>query len=430
MLALFVVSLGCPKNTVDAEIMFGYLKKSCGVRLVRDPVEADVILINTCGFITPAKEESVDEILQALEIKREYPGKKVIVAGCLYERYRDELARELPEVDGFVGVYELERVVEALGCKSSKMDKPYLLRERITPQHIAYLKISDGCSNGCTFCSIPLIKGGFKHRKSHRILEEAEMLAERGAKELYIIAQDTTAYRDGKCDLVCLLEKLNDIKRLRWIRLMYTYPSRITDKLTEAVAGLKKVVNYMDVPLQHVDNRVLESMGRRYSESEARRLVEKLKKANISIRSTFIVGFPKETKNAFEKLCSFLEDYEIEWAGFFPYYKEEGTKAFAMRDKSISIKLQRLNRVREIQNEITERRLRRLTGKTSIAMVDGASEELEGYMEARMPSSAYEIDGKLFVKTDKEKPKAGRIIKVRLEGVLNHTDIYGTYIKT
>ncbi len=421
---LFLVSLGCPKNTVDSEVMLGYLTKSCNYTLTEDPFESDTILINTCGFITPAKEESIDEILNAIEIKKQKPDVRIIVAGCLYERYKAQLRKQLPEVDAFLGVYELENVVKHVGCGVITQDKPYKLRQTITPPHIGYLKIADGCSNVCSFCAIPLIKGGFKNRPIDELIDEAGLLSERGVRELYVIAQDTTAYGKGPGDLVRLLEKLNKIEKLKWIRVMYTYPSRVTDELIDAILNLEKVVNYIDVPFQHVDDDVLKSMRRRYSGRDVIKLTEKLKKANITIRSTFIVGFPKETKKAFERLCSFIREYELQWVGFFPYYREEGTKAYSLGDTNKKLKLKRLEKLKALQDEIMQNRLKNLQGSIIQIMVDGESDELEGYMEARSPESAYEIDGKIFFKPKKHH-NPGEIIKIKLLNSINPADLVG-----
>lgn len=431
MIKLFVESLGCPKNTVDTELMIGYLKYSTKVELTDDIKKADVILINTCGFITPAKEESVDEILNAVEIKKLYKDKKIIVSGCLYERYKEELKKELPEVDEFIGVYELETVTQKVLSKPFFHPTPYILRHIITPAHIGYLKIAEGCSNGCSFCSIPLIKGGFKSRKEDDIVKEAEFLSRKGVKELYLIAQDTTAYMletGEKNGLVKLLEKLENVEGIKWIRIMYTYPTYISEQLLDFIKSSNKVLKYIDVPLQHISDRVLKSMNRKYSKKEAVELIEKLKKTGITIRSTFIVGYPNETREDFDELCDFLEEYELDWAGFFKYYSEENTPAFKLKDMDEKIKLERLNEIEEIQAQIYEKKHKDLIGNRVELIIDGKSQEMPGFLEARMKRSAYEIDGIVFI--PESGIKTGKIIEATITQTINTTDLIAKPLKT
>ena len=431
MIKLFVQSLGCPKNTVDTELMIGYLKNTGDVRLIDDIEESDVILINTCGFITPAKEESVDEILNAIEVKKRRGDKKIVVAGCLYERYKEQLKKELPEVDSFIGVYELDKITDIVLSEKLSHPKPYMLREKITPEHIGYLKIADGCSNGCSFCAIPLIKGGFRSRSEEELYDEAVKLAEEGTKELYIIAQDTTAYmfENNKRDaLISLLKKLETIDKIEWIRLMYTYPPHITDELLDFVSSSTKVLNYIDVPLQHINDRILKSMNRKHTKKEALKLIEKLKERDIAIRSTFIVGYPQETEAEFNELCDFIERYEIDWAGFFMYYREENTKAFGLVDLDREVKEERLNRIKELQDDVYLSKHERLVGKEFEVIIDGESEEMPGFFEARPKRSAYEIDGIVFL--EEKNLKQGEIVKSRLQQSINTTDFIATIIKT
>ena len=424
MIKLFVESLGCPKNTVDTELMIGYLKYAANVKLTDDIKKADVILINTCGFITPAKEESVDEILNAVEIKKLYKDKKIIVSGCLYERYKEELKKELPEVDNFIGVYELETITQKVINKPFFHPYPHTLRQIITPAHIGYLKIAEGCSNGCSFCSIPLIKGGFKSRKEDDIVKEAEFLSKKGVKELYLIAQDTTAYmleKGKKNSLVKLLERLENIDGLEWIRIMYTYPTYITEELLDFIQSSNRVLKYIDVPLQHISDRVLKSMNRKYSKKEAVKLIEKLKRNGITVRSTFIVGYPNETREDFDELCDFLEEYELDWAGFFKYYSEENTPAFKLKDMDEKIKDERLNEIEAVQREIYEKKHKDLIGKEVELIIDGKSQEMPGFLEARMKRSAYEIDGIVFI--PESGIKVGTIVKAKIKQSINTTDL-------
>jgi ribosomal protein S12 methylthiotransferase len=428
---LFVESLGCPKNTVDSEIMIGYIKHFEDVDFVSNIEDADIILINTCGFITPAKEESIDAIVEAIEVKKA-TGSKLFVAGCLYERYKKELKKELPEVDGFVGVYELENIVEKISKKTFHSDKPYQYRETITPKHIGYLKIAEGCSNGCSFCAIPLIKGGFKSRSIDSLVDETRLLAKKGAKELYLIAQDTTAYMfdKKKTGALCeLLDRLEAVNGIEWTRLMYTYPPYITDELISRLAGSNKLLNYIDVPFQHVSDSVLKSMNRKYTKQDAIKLIEKLKKHNITIRSTFIVGYPNETDRDFEELCDFLEEYKLDWAGFFPYYHEEQTQAFKLNDLDDEIKKERLNIVEAIQRDVYLKKHQSLIDKEADIIVDRKSDELPGFFEGRMKRSAYEIDGIVFLESDNL--QTGDIVKAKVESIFNQTDLLASLaIKT
>lgn len=430
MIKLFVESLGCPKNTVDTELMIGYLKYSGDVILTESIEESDVILINTCGFIEPAKEESVDEILNAVEVKKQYKNKKIVVAGCLYERYKKELRESLPEVDDFIGVYELESITKKVLNKEFYHPQPYLLREIITPKHIGYLKIAEGCSNGCSFCSIPSIKGGFKSREVDELTNEAAHLAKNGTKELYIIAQDTTAYMFDKHRenaLSELLRNLETIDGIEWIRLMYTYPSFVTDRLLDTISSSKKILNYIDMPLQHVNNKVLKSMNRKYTKNDIVKLIEKLKNMNTTIRSTFIVGYPQETQEDFDELCDFLEKYKLDWAGFFKYYHEENTKAYELNDLSEDVKNERLCIAEELQEEIYLEKHQQLVGREFDTVIDKKSNEMPNFFEARTKRSAYEIDGIVFIKDESLKP--GQIVRAKMEHIVNSTDFIATRVK-
>jgi len=420
-----VISLGCPKNWVDTENIVGLLKSTGDVVFVRDLKDADIIVINTCGFIRPAKEESIDEILTAIEEKKENPEKKVIVAGCLYQRYKEELRKELPEVDAFLGVDEIEKSVERILNRKFAAQKPYLLREILTPKHIAYLKISEGCSNGCAYCAIPIIRGPLKSRPIKEVVEEAKFLADRGVKELYVIAQDTTAYlhdRNEKEGLVKLLKELERIEGIEWIRLMYTYPSHITDSLVDLIADSEKIVKYIDVPLQHVNDKVLASMGRKYTRHYAEKLIEKLRERipGIAIRTTFIVGFPTEGEREFEELHAFLKDVELDWVGFFKYSREEGTPAYALGDLPEELKESRLNLLEETQFWIYEKKHRELVGKELELIVDRKSEEMPGFVEARSYRNAYEIDGIVYLKGDFP---TGEIVKATVTGLASNVDL-------
>ncbi|WP_457568441.1 30S ribosomal protein S12 methylthiotransferase RimO [Desulfurobacterium sp.] len=425
MKKIAVISLGCPKNLVDTEHMIGLLKATGDVLFVDNLEDADIIIVNTCGFITPAKEESIDEILTAIEEKKRNPEKKVVVAGCLYQRYREELRKELPEVDVFIGVDELERSVEKILDRRFQPEKPFLYRHILTPPHIAYLKIAEGCSNNCTYCAIPLIRGPYRSRPEGEILEEAQLLADRGVKELYVIAQDTTAYgmdRREKNAIVRLLERLEAIEGIEWIRLMYTYPSHISDELIDYISGSRKVLHYLDVPFQHVTDKVLLSMGRKYFRGYIDRLIDKIRARipDVALRSTFIVGFPSETEEDFEQLVEFLKEKKLDWVGFFKYSREEGTAAYTMGDLPEEIKESRLNFLEDIQYSIFEENNRKLIGKTVRLLVDGSAEDMEGYVEARSYRSAYEVDGVVYLKGNF---KPGTFVNARITGLASNVDL-------
>ncbi len=420
-----VVSLGCSKNLVDTEYMVGFLKATGNVTFVDNLREADIILVNTCGFIRPAKEESIEEILTAIEEKVENPEKKIVVSGCLYTRYKEELKKELPEVDTFIAVDEIEKCVEKILNRKLNVKKPYMLREILTPNHLAYLKISEGCSNNCTYCAIPIIRGSLKSRPIGDIVEEAKILAERGIKELYIIAQDTTAFlhdRGNKQGLITLLEELEKVEGIHWIRLMYTYPSHITDSLIDFMASSEKLLHYLDVPFQHISDKVLSSMGRRYTGRMARKLIEKIRKRipDITLRTTFIVGFPSEGESEFEELCSFVKEASFDWAGFFKYSREEGTGAYKLGDIPEEIKERRLETIENLQYSLCEKKNMSLIGKELELIVDAKAEELEGYCEARSYRNAYEVDGIVYLKGNFN---PGDIVKARINELASSVDL-------
>jgi len=420
-----VISLGCPKNLVDTELMVGLLKATGDVVFTDRLEDADVILVNTCGFIQPAKEESIDEILNAIEEKKSSPEKKVVVAGCLYQRYKEELRRELPEVDAFIGVNELIEGVERILNRKVAVKKPYLLREILTPKHLAYLKVAEGCSNSCTYCAIPIIRGALRSRPIEEVVEEAKRLASLGVRELYVIAQDTTAYltdRGEENGLLKLLSELEKIEGIKWIRLMYTYPSHISDSLIDYIASSEKVVKYLDVPLQHINDKVLASMGRKYSRKFAETLVEKLRKRipGIAIRTTFIVGFPTEGEAEFEELHSFIKEAELDWVGFFKYYREEGTAAYRLGDLPEELKESRLSLLEETQFWIYEKKHKELIGKEFDLIVDSVSSEMEGFVEARSYRNAYEIDGIVYLKGNF---KPGEIVRARITDLASNVDL-------
>ncbi len=421
-----LVSLGCAKNLVDSEYLLGFLRATGKVELVEDPENADIVIINTCAFIQPAKEESIEEILAAVEQKRDNPQKKIIAMGCLCQRYGSELKREIPEIDAIFGINNLEEIVEEIVGIKFEASRPYLLRHLLTPKHISYLKIAEGCSNYCSYCAIPLIRGPLRSRPLHDVVQEVKHLAQNGVKELYLVAQDTAAYlRDlgDKNGLLRLLKEIEKIDGIEWIRLMYLYPSHLTDELIDYVADSPKVLKYFDIPLQHINDKVLSLMGRRYNRAYVERLIEKIRKKmpNACLRSTFIVGFPAEGEEEFKELYNFLKDAEFDWAGFFKYYREEGTRAYSLGDLPQDVKDERLSSLEHLQTYISESKNRSLLKRKLKVIVDGKSQELPGFYEARSYRNAYEVDGIIYVEA--KELKEGEFAEVTAVELANSFDL-------
>ncbi|MFZ1281639.1 MAG: 30S ribosomal protein S12 methylthiotransferase RimO, partial [Ignavibacteriaceae bacterium] len=362
-----VITLGCSKNTVDSERLMKQIQLN-KIGLVDDPNKAETIIINTCGFIEAAKEESVNTILKAVALKKSGKIKKVIVAGCLSERYKDDLIKEIPEVDVFFGTEKYEEIINELGGDLKKE----LLGERLlsTPSHTAYLKISEGCDHPCSFCAIPLMRGLHKSKPIEDLIREAEFLASSGTKELVLIAQDTTDYgKDiyGKKNIVELLRKLSEINGIEWIRLMYAYPTKFADDLIEEIKTNPKVCKYVDIPLQHISDDVLKSMRRGVTSDRTKELLVKLRKEipEITIRTTFIVGYPNETEKDFNELCDFVREIEFDRIGTFTFSVEENTSSYILGDPvSEEEKERRKNVLMEIQKEISLSINETFVGKT------------------------------------------------------------------
>jgi ribosomal protein S12 methylthiotransferase len=392
-----VVTLGCPKNIVDSEFLLGQLNHA-DVQLVNDADEADTIVINTCGFIQDAKQESIDAILEAVEKKKQGIVKKIVVMGCLSERFKNELAAEIPEVDSFFGTNQLIGVLGSLGINY----KTDLLGERLltTPSHYAYLKISEGCDNPCSFCAIPLMRGQHRSKPIDELVIEAHLLAEKGVKELIIIAQDTTYYGldlYGKRQLATLLGKLNDIDSIEWIRLMYAYPAKFPLDVIEAFQKHTKLCRYIDIPIQHSNDNILKSMRRGVSQKATHELLKKLKNEipGLALRTTLIVGYPGESENDFKELCDFVEEIRFHRLGVFPYSQEEGTAAFDLGDPvPAEIKQERQAIIMGIQKNISEERNESLIGKTLKVLIDAREEK---YFIGRTEWDAPEIDQEVIV---------------------------------
>ena len=405
-LKLGVISLGCSKNLVDTEVLIGKLK-SAGVQFVDDPKKADTIIINTCGFINPAKEEAIDYILEYAE------SKKVIVMGCLVERYKQELAKEIPEVKAYFGTESWDEILEFLGLEKKENTRRVLT----TPKSYAYLKISEGCNRLCSFCAIPMIRGRYRSKSLEDLVDEARWIAEQGIKELCLISQDTTYYgRDlhKKDALLKLLEKLEEIEGIEWIRMLYLYPTDVSDALIEYIANSKKVLPYFDMPIQHISDRVLKSMRRGYGRDFVERLIDKiLSRIPLAvIRTSLIVGYPEESLEDFEELLKFVERGYFHWVGVFDYSAEEGTFAEHLGDPiSPKEKERRKELLYQVQGEVIRKKHKNLLGKTFKLLVDGYDEDLGIVPVGRLWFQAPEVDGVCYLETEKE-VKEGDMIKV------------------
>lgn len=428
-----MVSLGCAKNRVDAEMMM-YNLKQAGFRLIDDPAQADAAIVNTCGFIESAKQESINEILELAALKKEGKIKAIVVTGCLAERYHAEIRKELGEVDAVIGIGAnddiadvVKRAIEGEKIENfpDKMNLPMEGgRVQSTERHWAYLKIADGCDNCCTYCAIPLIRGRFRSRKMENIVEEAKRLAENGVKELNVIAQDTTRYGEDiyhKLMLPALLKELSKIEGIEWIRVLYCYPDRITDELLDVINSEEKIVKYIDLPLQHCDEEVLGKMNRRGSRETLTALIKKIREKipGVALRTTLIAGFPGETDEQFEELSRFVEEMKFERLGCFSYSQEEDTPAALMPGQiDEHIKEKRADIIGEqeayIMNEWCENQI----GKTVDVLVDGFDRYAECFF-GRSKADAPEVDPCVFF-TAQNKPKAGDIVKVLIE---DHIDV-------
>lgn len=404
------ISLGCPKNQVDAELMLSKIEKA-GFNIVDVAYEADVVIINTCGFIEDAKKEAIDNILEMAELKKEGSIQRIIVTGCLAERYKDEIFAEFPEVDGVIGLGANADIVETVNAVMNdeqvgsfpEKEKMPLGGERLltTPQHWAYLKIADGCSNCCTYCAIPSIRGDFRSRPMEEIVDEAEKLASDGTKEIIVIAQDTTRYGldlYGELKLPELLRKLNKIEGLEWIRMLYCYPDRITDELIDTMASCEKVLHYIDLPLQHADGRILKAMNRTGDRESLEALIDKIraKMPDVVLRTTFITGFPGEDEEAFNNLSEFIDDIMFDRLGCFAYSAEEGTPAAEMENQiDEEVRKHRADVIMEQQYDIFEFKQRKLIGETIKCIVEGYDAYTDSYF-GRTWKDAPEIDSVVY----------------------------------
>lgn len=438
-----IISLGCARNLVDSEVMAGVLQKN-DYRIVEEPSGADVVLVNTCGFIGPAKEESIETILEVARLKGEGKVRKLVVAGCLSQRYPEELAAELPEVDLFIGTGEVPRIAEILrehdagtaprkyiGLPSYLYDET-TPRLRSTPSYTAFLKVSEGCDHKCAFCIIPQLRGPHRSRSIPSIVSEAVRLGEGGVKEINLIAQDLTAYgrdrRDGTT-LHGLLRELAQAQGIEWIRLLYAYPNFLDPALLEVIRDSDKICKYIDIPFQHASQSMLRRMRRGKSGSAVRQAVEKLRAAvpGLTLRTTLIVGFPGETEEDFRELLEFVEESEFERLGVFKYSPEEGTAAARMGETvSEDEKERRWQEVMDLQSEISRKKNQALIGRIQRVMIDSfdrSSEQASGRTQAHAP----EVDGAVYVDWSREEdavPRGGEMIDVKITAALDY-DLMG-----
>lgn len=436
-----IVSLGCAKNQVDAEMLLYNLKER-GFTIVNDPADADAVIVNTCGFIESAKQESIDEIIELGALKREGKIKAIIVTGCLAQRYQNEITKQLYEVDAAIGIGAnaniADVVLNALNNKKTELfpDKLELPlsggRIQSTPKYTAYIKVSDGCDNRCTYCAIPLIRGGFRSRTMEDILTEARQLANSGVKELNVIAQDTTRYGEdiyGKLMLPELLRKLCKIRELHWIRVLYCYPDRVTDELIDVIAQEDKICKYIDLPLQHCDGEILRRMNRRGDRGSLTALLKKLREKipGVVIRTTFITGFPGESEEQFEQLAQFADDIRFERLGCFAYSQEEDTPAAEFPDQlDDEIKQNRADIIMEQQQTVMAEYCESLIGKEIEVLCEGFDRIAECFF-GRSYADAPEVDGCVFFTCGDRKPKAGEFVRVMIDDYLG-CDPVGTMI--
>lgn len=405
------MSLGCPKNLVDSEVMLGHLKLK-GFTITNQMEEAEILVVNTCGFIESAKKESIDTILEAASMKQKGACRKLVVAGCMVERYRDQLLADMPEIDACLGTRDIEHIAEVLGAGDRlfepERDPSYLYDEHsprllTTPKASAYLKISEGCDHGCAFCAIPFIRGPQRSRTLDSILAEARALVGQGVLELNLVGQDTTDYgRDlGDPDaLEKLVRALGTVEGLRWFRIHYSYPNRLTDGLLHAMAETPNCAKYLDLPLQHADARVLKAMARGGGRATFLKLLKKIRHIvpGVFVRSNFIVGFPHETDEAFAELKGFVEEARFEHVGVFTYSLEEGTPAYAMGDPIPERTKQKRKRIlMELQQKICREKNRALEGRVLEVLVEGTHEETELVFKGRHQGQAPEVDGNVLI---------------------------------
>src|ERR1041385_9194559 len=431
-----MVSLGCPKNLVDSEVMMGLLARQ-GYELTSDSAEADVLVVNTCGFIDSARQESVDTILEMAQLKQTGKAKQLVVAGCLVERYRDDLKREIPEIDALIGVNQLAEIETAVAraapprlpiySDGASVPELYLYDEttprlRATAPYTAYVKIAEGCDHTCAFCIIPRLRGVFRSRSPESILREVEMLAAQGVKEIVLISQDTTNYgtdlalKDGLAQLV---DSIAAVKGVEWVRFLYCYPTAITDGLLEVMATRPNVCRYFDIPLQHASRGVLSRMRRGGNRDSYEKLISRIRDRlpGVTVRTTFIVGFPGESEADFDELLDFVRSVEFDRVGVFTYSDEENSAAFELDEKvDPEVAKRRERRLMKEQARISAKKNRKLKGRAVRVLLEGTSRESDLLLEGRMESQAPEIDGSVLINDvpDGLTPRPGDFVTVEI----------------
>ena len=424
-----LVSLGCPKNLVDAEVMLGYLSRD-EYEVTTDETQADIIVVNTCSFIKEAKQESIDTILDLADRKHDARCKLLIVTGCLPQRYQEELAKELPEVDIFIGTGDYPRIAEIIAEKRTTTEQlcytgdpnfvynDELPRLQSSPHYTAYLKIAEGCSNNCAYCVIPSLRGAMRSRPLATLLAEAKHLVENGVKELNLIAQDITAYGSDLADapsLELLVTELAKMEGLKWIRLLYAYPDGVTDSLIQLIKNEPKVCKYLDLPIQHISDPILKRMKRRSGEEQIRTLIAKLRQEipDIAIRTSLIVGFPGETVEDFKKLLQFVEETRFDRLGVFCYSREEGTPAAEMPEQvSERVKRERHKKLMRTQARVSFKHNRTLVDTEEEVLVEGYSEETELLLKGRSSRQAPDVDGLVYITSGNA--NVGDIVRLRI----------------
>lgn len=436
-----LLSLGCAKNRVDAEILL-YNLKDAGYNIVSSVSLADVVIVNTCGFIDDAKKESIDEILSVAELKNRGLIKAIIVTGCLAERYKNEVLKEIPEVDAVIGIGANNNIADVvdkaiMGVKTEDFPNKLLLplngkRIQTTPKYYAYLKVADGCDNRCTYCAIPLIRGKFRSRRMEDILSEAEYLAKNGVKELLVIAQDTTRYGEdiyGELKLSELLKKLCKIDGIKWIRILYCYPDRITDELIDVISKEEKVLNYIDIPLQHCNKRILKLMNRNGNKESLTNLFKKIRQKipDVILRTTFICGFPGETDEEFNELAEFSKEIKFERMGCFMYSQEEDTPASYMDNQvDNEVKFRRQEILMEEQMRIMEENSIKMLGKTITVLFEGYDDESNLYF-GRSVADSPDIDGRVYFDILDKDVKEGEFLNIKINK-FDNCDLIGEIV--
>ena len=421
-----LISLGCAKNMVDSEILLGGLNQT-NLKIVKSPEEADTIIINTCGFLDIAREESINTILEAADLKNSGILKELVVMGCLSERYPNQIKEEIPEIDRIFGSNDHKQIVSFLTGKDFSKDDPLFFRSLMTPNHYAYIKIAEGCDNGCSFCSIPIMRGLQKSRTIPAIMEEAERLAKNGTKELLVIAQDSTSYGwdlERKVYLSDLLKELNTIDGIDWIRIHYAHPAHLSQRIIDAVAECDKVCNYLDMPIQHAADEILKSMRRGLGQDGIRNRITRLRETvpDIALRTTLIVGYPGETEEHFQSLRNFIEEIKFERLGIFTYSEEEGTAAYKLKDDvARDIKDYRKNLLQDIQQDISFEKNESFIGKELKVIIDKSANKISiGRTEFDSP----EIDNIVHVKGIAE---VGSFVHVKIDEV-NEYELIGKIV--